>query len=177
MLRSLFIPLFLLILSACTLSSKHGETPPQVVRFVDFARYAGTWFEISRLPNSFQEGCTHSIAKYALRQDGKLDVENTCRRNNFERGSDTVSGRARVVDPATNARLKVSFFWPFEGDYWILELGADYDYAVVGTPNRKYLWILSRTPQMDPALYRGIMERMRRQGFNTSQLTMTPQRR
>jgi apolipoprotein D and lipocalin family protein len=88
----------------------------------------------------------------------------------------TVKGKARVVDSATNAKLKVSFFWPFAGDYWILELGRDYEYAVVGDESRKYLWILSRTAQMDDAVYNGLLERARDRGFDISKLEKVPQK-
>jgi apolipoprotein D and lipocalin family protein len=80
-----------------------------------------------------------------------------------------------VVDKSTNAKLKVSFFWPFRGDYWIIELGKDYEYAVVSSPNRKYLWILSRTPKMDEALYARIVEGLRERGFDVSLLQRTEQ--
>jgi apolipoprotein D and lipocalin family protein len=79
------------------------------------------------------------------------------------------------VDKNTNAKLKVSFFWPFWGDYWIIDLGRDYEYAVVGHPGRKYLWILSRTPSMEPAAYEGVLERLRVQGYDTSRLVRTLQ--
>jgi apolipoprotein D and lipocalin family protein len=88
---------------------------------------------------------------------------------------DTARGKAWVVDKSTNAKLKVSFFWPFRGDYWIIELGKDYEYAVVSSPNRKYLWILSRTPKMDEALYARIVEGLRERGFDVSLLQRTEQ--
>jgi apolipoprotein D and lipocalin family protein len=87
---------------------------------------------------------------------------------------DTVKGKARVVDPITNAKLKVSFSWPFWGDYWIIDLGEDFDYAVVSEPRRKYLWILARSPQMDDSLYAQILSRLREKGFDTSILEKNP---
>jgi apolipoprotein D and lipocalin family protein len=77
------------------------------------------------------------------------------------------------VDKETHAKLKASFFWPFSGDYWIIDLGENYDYAVVGHPNRKYLWILSRTPQMEESLYQSILERLRNQSYDLSKLIYT----
>ncbi|BEH09700.1 lipocalin family protein [Geobacter sulfurreducens subsp. ethanolicus] len=151
---------------ACRATMAASASPPLLtVEYVDLNRYVGTWYEIARYPNSFQKGCLGSNAHYALRQDGDIDVVNSCR--DVEDGDiRRAKGRAWVVDKASNARLKVSFFWPFRGDYWIIELGKDYEYAVVGTPNRKYLWVLSRTPVMDDEVYAAIMERVRRQGFD-----------
>jgi apolipoprotein D and lipocalin family protein len=84
-------------------------------------------------------------------------------------------GTAKVVDKQTGAKLKVTFFWPFYGDYWIIKLGENYDYAVVGTPNRKYLWILSRTPEMDQRLYSELIGFAKFKGFNTNNLILTAQ--
>ncbi len=142
-----------------------GLPPLQTVAKVDVARYLGRWYEIARLPNRFQKGCAGSTADYALREDGEISVINSCR--NVHDGSlEQVTGRAWIVDTASNARLKVTFFWPFRGDYWIIELGKEYEYAVVGTPSRKYLWILSRTASMDEGLYAAILQRAAQQGFD-----------
>ncbi|RNC67805.1 MAG: hypothetical protein ED859_13015 [Desulfuromonadales bacterium] len=150
----------------CRDAAALSKMPPlQTVESVDLKRYAGIWYEIARYPNSFQKGCLGSTASYTLRDDGEIDVVNSCRDAEDGR-TRRVEGRAWVVDPATNARLKVSFFWPFRGDYWIIDLGPAYEYAVVGTPNRKYLWVLSRTPVMDDAVYAAIMERVRQLGFD-----------
>jgi apolipoprotein D and lipocalin family protein len=154
-------------------SAAAAHAPLQTVERVDLSRYAGVWYEIARYPNRFQRGCVGSMASYRLRDDGEVEVINSCRSD--EDGSlRQVKGRAWSVDPAGNARLKVSFFWPFRGDYWIMELGPEYDYAVVGTPNRKYLWVLSRTPVMDDALYGAIMERVRAQGFDPARVEKAP---
>jgi apolipoprotein D and lipocalin family protein len=88
----------------------------------------------------------------------------------------TIKGKAWVVDPKTNAKLKVTFFWPFAGNYWILELGKDYEYAVVGESSRKYLWVLSRSPQMERDVYDGIVGRLREKGFDVSKLEKNPQK-
>jgi apolipoprotein D and lipocalin family protein len=142
-----------------------GLPPLQTVAKVDMTRYLGRWYEIARLPNRFQKGCAGSTADYALREDGEISVINSCRKE--QDGSlEQVTGRAWIVDAASNAQLKVTFFWPFRGDYWIIELGKEYEYAVVGTPNRKYLWILSRTASMDDSLYAAILQRAAQQGFD-----------
>jgi apolipoprotein D and lipocalin family protein len=132
----------------------------------DFPR-SGQSRRIARLPNRFQKGCVGSTADYALREDGEISVINSCR-NEQDGSIDQVKGRAWIVDASSNAQLKVTFFWPFRGDYWIIELGREYEYAVVGTPNRKYLWILSRTASMDDGLYAAILQRAGQQGFDAS---------
>ena len=98
---------------------------------------------------------------------------NECRKASGE--ITRATGTAKVADKTTNAKLKVTFFWPFYGDYWILDLGPNYEYAVVGDPTRRYLWILSRTPRIDDALYQGLLAKMANQGFDTSRMTETPQ--
>jgi len=159
----------LLLVTACTGTASKLK-PPATVPRVDLARYTGTWYEIARYPNRFQRGCGETTAFYALRNDGKVEVVNRCR---TEKGEKVARGIARVVDPETNARLKVTFFWPFSGDYWILDLGDRYDYAVVGTPDRKYLWVLNRTPAMETRLYEGLLERIRQLGFDPELLQRT----
>ena len=151
-----------------------GKSELEVVRSVDLARYAGRWYEIARLPNRFEKKCVDSVtATYTLRSDGRVDVVNRCRKANGEYS--TAKGKAKVVDKGTNAKLKVTFFWPFYGDYWILDLGSNYEYAVVGSPNRDYLWILSRTPQLDEQLYQSLIAKMATRGFETDRMIRTSQ--
>ena len=146
--------------------------PLEVVPSVDLSRYVGRWYEIASFPTWFQKGCVESTAEYRLRPDGDIDVLNQCRKGP-DGALDSASGRAWVADPATNAKLQVQFFWPFRGDYWIIDLGRDYDYAVVGHPSRDYLWILSRAPQMDAGRYERVLERLRQQGYDVSRLVRT----
>jgi len=130
-----------------------GSANVQTVDSVDLARYAGLWFEIARIPNRFQKDCASgTTAHYALRDDGRIDVTNRCLQAD---GSPKVAkGVARIVPGSGNARLEVSFVsflgWrPFWGDYWILGLGAEYEWVAIGTPDRTYGWILSRSPTAD----------------------------
>jgi apolipoprotein D and lipocalin family protein len=168
-LASLFSILFLLVDSS---GNRPAEQKPRTVESVDLKRYTGTWYEIARYPNRFQKKCAAAVsATYTLRADGKIDVLNQCIEADGELR--TAKGKAKVVDPETNAKLKVTFFWPFSGDYWILELDQDYTYAVVGEPKRKYLWILSRSPEMDRELYAEILERIQAQGYDTTRLILT----
>jgi apolipoprotein D and lipocalin family protein len=147
-----------------------------VVEEVDLARYAGRWYEIASFPQYFQEGCVATRATYRLRDDGRIDVLNECRDRTLDGPLRRAEGVAWVVDPDTSpARLKVQFFWPFSGDYWIFDLDPDYRFAAVGSPSREYLWILSRTPAMDPAEYAALLERLEALGFDLSRLEPTLQ--
>ena len=144
----------------------------QVVPSVDLSRYVGQWYEIARLPNRFQKKCADSVtANYTVRSDGNIQVVNRCRKASGE--FTTAKGTAKIVDKKTNAKLKVTFFWPFYGKYWILDLGPNYEYAVVGEPGRDYLWILSRTPQIDETLYQQLLAKMQARGFDTTPMIRT----
>ena len=136
----------------------------------DLQKYLGKWYEVARYPNSFQTGCTASTAEYALREDGKITVLNRCRDGSVDGPVREITGTARVADPQTNARLKASFFWPFEGNYYIIDLDPDYTWAVVGEPSRKTLWILSRTPSLDEATYQSILGRLPEKGYDPARL-------
>ena len=154
---------------------KDTAPPLRVVPYVDLNRYTGVWYEIARYPNKFQTGCVDSRATYAIRDDGMLSVLNECYEGSDNSKLRSAKGKAWVVDTNTNAKLKVSFFWPFSGDYWIIDLGEAYEYAVIGHPERKYLWILSRTKKMDEATYKAILHLLAEKGYDTSKLITTPQ--
>jgi apolipoprotein D and lipocalin family protein len=149
--------------------------PLDVVPSVDIQRYLGTWYEIATIPQRFQKGCVGVTAHYSLRPDGDIDVVNVCRKDTLDGKARSVRGKAWVVDKTTNAKLKVRFFWPFVGAYWIIELDKDYRWAVVGHPDRTYFWILSRTPQMDPVLYDELIRRAADKGYDTGKIKRTLQ--
>lgn len=172
---TLFPPRLARLLPLATIVGCQSTAPLPVVQHVDLKRYAGKWYEIARLPFSRQEGCVGSTAEYSLRPDGRIKVVNRCRDGTMTGAERVAEGKAWVVDKKTNAKLKVQFFWPFRGDYWVVELGRDYEYAVVGQPSRKYLWILSRSPRMEQKTYDGILERMAVRGFDVSRMIRTPQ--
>ena len=146
------------------------------MEYVDVVRYMGTWFEIAKFPQRFEKGLVGITANYTLLPNGKVRVINRGYEGDFNGKLRTAKGKAWIVDTATNAKLKVSFFWPFAGNYWILELGEDYEYVVVGDESRKYLWILSRTPQMDEAVYNELLKRVQDKGFDISKLEKNPQK-
>jgi apolipoprotein D and lipocalin family protein len=148
----------------------------QTVERVDLDQYLGKWYEIASYPAWFARNCTGVTAEYSMRDDGKIAVVNSCRKGSLDGKLKEAKGRARVVAPESNAKLKVSFFGPFWGDYWIIDLDPDYRWAVVGEPKRKYLWILSRTPTLDRETLAGILERLAAAGYDTDKLQWTPQR-
>lgn len=173
--RWLLVVIILIFFTACIYQKNQTSSPVEVVPFVDLNRYTGVWYEISRYPNRFQEGCVGTRATYTLRKDGRIDVLNECFEGSFSGKLRRAKGVAKVVDEVSKAKLKVTFFWPFYGDYWIIDLGEDYEYAVVGHPKKKYFWILSRTKKMDDKLYRTIIERLEIKGYEPKKLIMTPQ--
>jgi apolipoprotein D and lipocalin family protein len=160
------------------------EMPMQelkVVPSVDLQKYKGTWYEIARLPNSFQNACAGDVtATYSLDEDG-IEVVNKCRKENGEM-TETKGRARRASDEGPNTKLKVrfapaflsflSFVW---GDYWIIDLAPDYSYAVIGEPKRKYLWVLSRAKKLEEATLSGILERIRQNGYDTNRLMITNQ--
>jgi len=160
------------VMISCT-HVKDTVPPLQVVQYVDLNRYTGIWYEIARYPHKFQTGCAGSRATYTLRDDGKLSVLNECYEESDKSKLRSAKGKAWVVDKSTNAKLKVSFFWPFSGAYWIIDIGSDYEYAVIGHPDRQYLWILSRTQVMDESVYESILNRLKDQHYDTSRLIRT----
>jgi apolipoprotein D and lipocalin family protein len=152
-----------------------GLPPLQTVAKVDLQRYVGTWYEIASYPHRFQKGCVATRAVYELLSDGSVGVINECRQEALDGPLKAVKGKARVVDRQTNARLEVSFFRPFWGDYWIIDLDPDYQWAVIGHPSRNYLWILSRSRTLDENLFQQILSRLPAQGYDPARLRRTLQ--
>ena len=148
----------------------------EVVQYVDLERYLGTWYEIVRLPAWFEKNCTGVTATYSMRKDGKIEVVNRCKKETLDGSIKEAVGKAWVKDKTSNAKLKVMFFWPFAGDYWIIDLDdKNYQYAVVGDPKRKYLWVLSRIPKMDETLLNSLLDRAKKQGYDLDKLIKTVQ--
>lgn len=170
---------------AITVLAAGGDTtrgPVRAVAEVDLERYAGRWFEIARLPNSFQKDCVagETTADYALLPDRQIRVVNSCVRPD---GSiNRAEGRARLAKgDGPTSKLKVRFapgflaFLPLVwGDYWILDLTDDYGAVLVGEPSRKYLWILARSPELDDVTYRRLVSTAVAQGFDVTRLLRSP---
>ena len=159
-LQSVFF-ISIIIFSSCSSSMKTLKTVPEV----DLNRYTGKWYEIARLPNSFEKGLVCFTAEYSLRPDGKITVTNAGYKEDRPGQVSSVTGKAWVPDPNEPGRLKVQFFWPFSGGYYIFHLDRDYQYVLVGSPSRKYFWLLARQAEIDEALYQELMNIARQNDF------------
>jgi len=143
---------------------------------VDINKYSGKWYEIARLPNSFEKGLVCVTAEYGLRDDGKISVINAGQKENNIGKVKSIRGKAWVPDKNEPGRLKVQFFWPFAGGYYIFHLDQEnYQYALVGNPSRKFLWILSRKPYIDDSLYQELSEIARKNEFAVEKLNKVRQ--
>ena len=152
------------------------SVPMQVVAAFDLARYLGKWYEIARFPNLFERGCVGVTADYSMRDDGKVRVVNTCRKETLDGVIDKIEGEATVVD---TGKLSVTFVpWlPFaKGDYWVLYLDPGYNIAVVGEPKGKTGWILARTPRISDGQLAAAKGALVKNGYDVSKLTMVLQR-
>ncbi|MGB5053828.1 MAG: lipocalin family protein [Nitrospirales bacterium] len=181
MLRTLTMGVFCLMLGACSSVEPAGKLPTALS--VDLSRYSGMWHEIARLPMWGQRNCVRSTAEYRLLEPGKVAVRNACTTSTGEEVS--IEGVATVVDPEHRAKLNVVFDqWAAklvalltsseQGNYWILRVDPDYRLAIVGTPDRDYLWILARTPSIDEASYQDMVSFSHRLGFQTEHLIRAP---
>ena len=175
--------LALMLISAVSIyPQNNSQKELTTVAKVDLKKYMGRWYEIARLPNSFQKKCVEDVsATYSLQEDGRIRVVNRCRN---EKGDivEAVGEAKRSGDDSSNAKLKVRFapkilsFLPFVwGNYWIIDLGADYEYVVVGEPDREYFWILSRTPQMEEAKLQSVISNAKAKGYDLTGLIRTKQ--
>lgn len=142
---------------------------------VDILKYAGKWYEIAAYPQRFQKNCFCTTAEYTVTEKKYVVVENKCNKGSVTGSISSIKGKAFVVKNSGNAKLNVQFFWPFKGKYWIIDLADDYSYAVVSHPNKKYLWILSRTATMNETVLLQITKRLQEKGFNLTGLRYTVQ--
>jgi len=183
---SLFASCAILLLSGlCAASALAADAarPLQPIESLAVPRYMGIWYEIAKFPNNFQKKCVgDTTATYNLGQDGRVQVVNRCR--TADGTSDVAEGVARQLGGATSPKLKVRFapailsFIPMVwGDYWVIDLDEKYQLSAVSEPKREYLWILSRTPQVEPAAYDALLARLTAQGLDVSRLERTPQTR
>jgi apolipoprotein D and lipocalin family protein len=179
--RSRFLPAVALALSAAAgvpAAVLAADSPPPLttIASLDITRYMGTWYELARYPNRFQRDCSGpAVAAYSLQPDGRVRVVNRCPQADGK--TDEAIGEARRVGEAGSARLEVRFapawlswlpvVW---GNYWVVDLDPAYQLSVVSEPSREYLWVLSRTPTIDPALWDALMVRLREQGFDLARL-------
>lgn len=150
--------------------STSKPAPLPTVKTVDLQQYQGRWFEIARYENHFEKGCAGATADYTLKGD-HVAVTNSCYSNATMTAQ--ADGKAYAVENSQNTKLRVSFFWPFYGDYWVLMLGDDYRYSVVGDPSRKYLWILSRTATLSDTDRQTILSKLPELGYTIDPLYWT----
>ncbi len=163
---------FILLLTIIAMTAANSQIV-QTVAKVDLNKYAGKWYEIASYPQRFQKGCTCTTAEYTTTDKGYIQVENRCNKDSVNGKESYIKGKAFVEKNSGNAKLKVQFFWPFRAKYWIIDLADDYSYAVVSHPNKKYLWILSRTPKMDDNTYKEITNRLLKKGFDLNRIQLT----
>jgi apolipoprotein D and lipocalin family protein len=149
-----------------------SKNPPlQTVEKVELNKYLGKWYEIAKFDHYFERGCSKANATYSLNPDSTIKVVNSCTKDGKY---NEAIGKAYATDN-TNSKLKVSFFWPFYGNYWVLDLGKEYEYAVIGEPSRKYFWILSRTATIDFKLKNKIILQMKSWGYDSKRLIWVEQ--
>ncbi|MCF8298463.1 MAG: lipocalin family protein [Saprospiraceae bacterium] len=143
---------------------------------LEIEKYLGKWYEIARFPHSFEKGLVGVTATYSMREDGKIKVLNQGYKNTLDGELSTAEGKAKIKDPDKPGELKVSFFWIFYADYLVMELDSEnYEWAVIGSNSSKYLWILSRKPQMDESLYNDLISRIEKRGYKLDKLIRVEQ--
>lgn len=148
--------------------------PLATVSELDLTRYSGQWYEIARLPNRFEADLKCITANYTLREDGKVDVINRGVNITDQSKTSEATGYAKMPDSEVPGVLKVTFFWPFFGDYYIIDLDPNYQWSLVGSPDRDYLWILARESQLDQSTVNSLVKKAQDAGFDTSKLIYTP---
>ena len=165
----------LFLISSC--KGQNTMIDKTVVKELDIERYLGKWYEISRYDHRFERGLVGVTASYSFREDGKIKVVNTGFKETLDGQKSEAIGKARIPDPNIPSKLKVSFFWFFYGDYFVLELDENYQWAVIGSSSDNYLWILSRTPQMDESLYNELLDKLTYRGYDVNKLIRIEQKR
>ncbi len=181
--RDILLLLFVLLVvlgaanfTRCGSTQERDMIDTSVVEYVDLERYTGVWYEVARFPHSFEKNLVGVTATYTMRDDGKIGVLNQGYRDSFEGKLKKAKAKAKIPDPRQPARLKVYFFPLVGAEYNIMVLDDEYRYALVGSSTPNFLWILSRTPQMDESVYDMLVEEARRRGYDVSRLEKVPQR-
>lgn len=171
------ISLLIIILLFMGICNGQGSTVDKtVVKEFSIEKYLGTWYEIARFDHSFERGLVGVTANYSYRKDGKIKVLNQGYKDSLNGKRSEAIGKAKIPDTAEPSKLKVSFFWIFYADYFVLELDDNYEWAAVGSNSDNYLWILSRSPQMDKDTYKVLLERLSKRGYNISKLIKVEQK-
>ncbi|WP_442867788.1 lipocalin family protein [Caulobacter sp. NIBR2454] len=161
--------------AACMGGPSGNANVPEPAEPVALNRYLGVWYEIARYEQRFEKGCEGVTAEYTLRPDGMVGVKNTCREGAPDGPVKVADGKAKVVEGSKGAKLKVSFFGPFFGDYWVLDRAEDYSWSIVGEGSGRYLWILSREPVLSDAERDALIGRVKAMGYDTGMLKIVKQ--
>lgn len=173
--KSHLLLIFVLIFSFCGIQTQSKMIDKTTVKELDINRYMGTWYEVARFPHSFEKNLVGVTATYSLRDNGKIRVVNEGYKKTLDGKRSSAEGKAKIPNKKEPGKLKVAFFWNFYGDYYVLELDKDYQWAMIGSSSDKYFWILSRTPQMDPDTYNMLLENARKRGYKLEKLIKVPQ--
>ena len=176
--RLLVVFLAMILVSGCAAVQKGpvgNPSVPQPVKRVEVSQYLGRWYEIGRYEAGFQKDCEGVTADYSLTKPGQIAIVNQCRKGALDGKLTSANGKAKIVDGSNNAKLRVSFFGPFYGDYWVLDRAEDYSWSIVGEPSGRYLWLLHRKPQPGAVTITQMRSRAAELGYNLSLLRMTQQ--
>jgi len=171
-----WMSLLALILCVGLTSCSSPMKPPPTVPHLDLPRFMGDWYVIAHIPYSLEKGKVGTLDRYKLRPDGRIDNSYLFRRGTLDAPLEEWKGIAWVKNKETNAEWRVQFLWPFRVPFLVIDLDKNYEWAVIGYPNRKLGWVLSRKPQMDEPTYAGIMERLKANGYDISKFAKVPQR-
>ncbi len=174
--------LLLIGLGSSQVMAQQGDQSVKTIAALDVPRYLGTWYEIAKFPNWFQKKCvSNTKAVYTAKPDGNLRVLNSCKTATGE--TSEAEGLARQIGAKDSPKLEVRFapewlsFLPLVwGDYWVIDLDPQYQVAAVSDPRREYLWVLSRSPQLDPKIYADLLQRLTQQQFDIQKLELTSQK-
>lgn len=169
----MYIVVLVLLVNSC--KGQSSMIDKTVVKELDIDRYLGKWYEIARYDHRFERGLVGVTATYSFREDGKLKVVNSGFEGSLNGPKSEAIGKAKIPNLTIPSKLKVSFFWIFYGDYFVLELDENYQWAVIGSSSDKYLWILSRTPQMGENTYKDLIDRLTSRGYDVSKLMQVDQ--
>ncbi len=173
--KSIVIISFISLFLGC--SGQKNMIDKSVVKELDLSKYLGTWYEIARFDHRFERGLVGVTANYSMLPDGKIKVLNSGYKNSLDGEYEEAIGKAKIPNPEDEpAKLKVSFFWIFYADYYVLELDGNYQWAVIGSSSDKYLWILSRTPQLPSDVYNDLLQRIEQRGYDISALIKVDQK-
>ena len=171
-LQKILLSAIAMLLAACGSGPVGNAHVPEPAKPVELGKYLGKWYEVARYENRFERGCEAVTAEYSLREDGMIRVINSCHLGSVNGELKTAEGKAKLVENSQGAKLKVSFFWPFYGDYWVLDHAEDYSWSIVGEPSGRYLWILARDAPLSEQHVSDLRDKAKLLGYDTSLLFM-----